>query len=111
MWMQMNDPRDQLGDLYRQYGRSIWAYAARRASGPHEADEILQETFLAAAEGFESLQSAKSKKAWLIGIARNVSRHRRRKLIRSRGSTLVEEPACRELPEDDPRLDQVREAM
>ena len=107
----MNDPTDQLGDLYRQHGRSIRAYAASQVNGPHEADEILQEAFLAAAQDVESLRAAKSQKAWLFGIARNISRDRRRKLIRSRGSSLLEEPACREMPDEDPRLDRMRQAI
>ncbi|HUN82592.1 MAG TPA: RNA polymerase sigma factor [Phycisphaerae bacterium] len=108
----MDDPTEQLGELYRQEGPVIWAYAARHFRDRHDADEVLQETFLAAAQNMTGLGQASSKRAWLLGIARNTIRHRSRKLRRQRETGWVEQHAApKPAHEVDDRLDRMREAI
>lgn len=49
-------------------------YARIRAASPGDADDIIQETMLAAYLGFASLRSEQSFKPWLMAIARNKAR-------------------------------------
>jgi len=107
----MDERAAELTKLYQDHGPAVWSYAARRVAVVDEADDVLQETFVAAAKNFDGLRGAHSQKAWLIGIARNVIRHWTRNDRRRR---------CTELPRDhpatppqprDPRVEAMRTAI
>jgi RNA polymerase sigma factor (sigma-70 family) len=51
-----------------QYGADVWRFAAAQA-GPGHADDIFQETMLAALAGYPALRDPKAVKSWLFTIA------------------------------------------
>ena len=72
----------ELEQAYRECGPSVWAYLRARVGDSHDAEELLQETFLAAARDLPALRRAHSQRAWLIGIAHNLVRVYRRRARR-----------------------------
>lgn len=100
-----------LESVYRELGAGIRAFLRRRLGEANAADELLQETFLAAARNPSALFAAASKRAWLIGIAANLVREHIRRKVRNRTA-----PLAIEIPEyskdaEDARLDSMREAI
>ena len=63
----------------RQYEASVFRLALSVLGDPAEANEITQETFLAALRSLRSYQERKSLRAWLYTIALNRSRSQLRK--------------------------------
>lgn len=108
----MNDGVAQLETLYRELGPTVQAFLRRRTPDAGDADELLQETFLAAMRNQPGLDAAESQQAWLIGIARNLHRQFLRRRTRDRLIvSLADEPPARERPMEDPRLDGMRAAI
>ena len=109
----MDDETAKLERLYREVGPDVRAYLRRRIGGSFEADDLLQETFLAVAANLEALERAGSKRAWLIGVARNLLRNHLGKRFRQREFQLSDEdPAS--LPserEEDPRMESIRQLI
>jgi len=108
----MDEGVAQLETVYRELGPAVRAFLRRRTRDAGDADELLQETFLAALRNRAGLDAAVSQRAWLIGIARNLlhqflRRRERDRLIVS----LADEPPARESPMEDPRLDGMRAAI
>ena len=77
--------------LVRQYETGVFRLALSIVGDAAEANEITQETFIAALRSLTSYQEKKSFKAWLYTIALNQSRsHLRRRKTRERlGSILT----------------------
>ncbi|MEK6643037.1 MAG: RNA polymerase sigma factor [Planctomycetota bacterium] len=107
----MSDSTAELTQAYSEYGPLVRAYAAGRLGNLHDADEVLQETFLAVAQNMAGFRTASSQKAWLIGIARNILRHRLRKLTLRRTADLEHDPVARSTNEIDPRVDDMKLAI
>ena len=79
------------GELLERHEREIYAYALRCVGDRDEADDIYQETFLAAFKGWPPPRRGQER-AWLYRIATNkvVDRARRRKrLVRIRDLRLA----------------------
>jgi RNA polymerase sigma-70 factor (ECF subfamily) len=94
--------------LYERHGPHLLAYLRRRTGDLHEADDLLQATFFAAARQPEHLHRCVSPRAYLFGIARNLarnSRRRRRKVL----ELAMNIPAQATSP--DPRVDWMREEI
>jgi len=74
----------------RQYETGVFRLALSIVSDPAEANEITQETFIAALRSLSSYEEKKSLKAWLYTIALNHSRShlRKRKTIERLKNTL-----------------------
>ena len=74
----------------RQYETGVFRLALSIVGDPAEANEITQETFLAALRALPSYQEKKSLKAWLYTIALNHSRShlRKRKVVERLRNTL-----------------------
>lgn len=108
----MDERVARLESLYRELGPAVLAFLRRRTTDRGDADELLQETFLAAMRNPVGLAAAVSQRAWLIGIARNLHRQflRRRDRDRLVGS-MAEEPTARESPPEDARLQAMRRAI
>lgn len=66
-------------DLVAAHAREIYAYAMRLSGDRHDADDLFQETFLAAFRAFGTVRH-ESLRAWLYRIATNKARDRVRKL-------------------------------
>jgi RNA polymerase sigma-70 factor (ECF subfamily) len=97
--------------LYLDVGPVVWSYLRRRIADLHAAEEILQEAFLAAMADPAGLDAAISKRAWLVGIARNLLRdHLRRKKHRPWTPDCDASPAFAP-PHEDHRLEAMREAI
>jgi RNA polymerase sigma-70 factor (ECF subfamily) len=54
-----------------RHGNVLYRYALFRLRDPDVAEEVVQETFLAALRGRESFQGQSSERTWLIGILRH----------------------------------------
>ncbi len=107
----MNGWTAELERLYREVGPQVRAYLLHRSGGAEVADELLQETFLAVAENGQALRAARSPRAWLIGIARNLHREHLRRDARRRSVPLAEDQAAPIEAVEDPRLDAMRLAI
>lgn len=104
------DPRYvELERLYRDEGLRLLRYLTRQV-GDSAAEDLLQETFVAAAGNFAALANATSAAAWLFGIARNLTHGRRRRMKRDAAAALETEPAT-PMTEEDDRLDELRRAI
>ena len=107
----MDDRAAELSKLYKELGPDIWTYAVRKVGQGHDADEVLQDTFVVAARGFNAVQSAVSPKAWLIGIARKVIQERARRARSHRFSNLREDFAAAPADQADWRVEEMRNAI
>jgi RNA polymerase sigma-70 factor, ECF subfamily len=99
----------RLDELYREVGPRLLAYFQRRHRDHHVAEDLLQETFTAVVKRPEAFQLAVSQRAYLFGIARNLSAEACR-----RSRPVQELPA--ELPAEattppDRRLETMRDAV
>src|ERR1700752_292278 len=64
-------------DLYRQYGKQIYAYCLHQLRSREEAEDAVQTTFLNAFRGLQRGTTAHFEQAWLYKIAQNVCIARR----------------------------------
>ena len=107
----MDEQAARLDRLYRELGPGIRAYLRRRMRDPGLADELLQETFLIATRDASSLEAAGSKRAWLMGIARNLFREQMRKQVRRRTVELPADLVTTAVTKEDHRLELLRSAI
>ena len=63
--------REAFGALVESYQSTVFRYARTLCSSDQMAEDVLQETFLAAFASAESFRGQGSAKAWLLTIARN----------------------------------------
>jgi RNA polymerase sigma-70 factor (ECF subfamily) len=63
--------RSACNDLVERYAGKIYGVALRLTRHPNEAEEVLQETFIAACRGVEDFQARSSLGTWLYRIATN----------------------------------------
>lgn len=82
-----------LAEAARRHGASLWRFAVSRLGDPHEAEDVVQETFVRAQRSLEGWRGEASLRTWLHSICRNVCVDR----LRARRTVVVP-------------LDQVREA-
>jgi RNA polymerase sigma-70 factor (ECF subfamily) len=67
-----------LGDLYDRYQGPLRSFLTRATKGAHDVDDLLHATFLSAAKCAERYDGRASCRPWLIGIAAQLLRRRRR---------------------------------
>ena len=83
--------RAQTGDerafaaLMREYYSLVYTIVIRIVDNPHDAEEVVQDTFLSAYQGLAQLEDTTKFKSWLAKIARNCARQWVRK---QRGKTV-----------------------
>jgi RNA polymerase sigma-70 factor (ECF subfamily) len=65
------------GELYDQYGGLVHAVVLANAP-PEDAEDLVQESFIAAWRGLGSLRDPATFGSWIASIARNAARKRRR---------------------------------
>jgi RNA polymerase sigma-70 factor (ECF subfamily) len=96
-------------NIYREIGPELLAFFQRRHGSPQTAEDLLQETFAAVMKNPERLLGADSPRAYLFGVARNLSAetHRRAHPMEE----LPAEPATEEEEPVDPRLEVMREGI
>ena len=74
--------RDEFEDLLIQYEKDIYAVCLRLTGNRDEADELFQDTWLAAMEQKEAIDFRRNPKSWLIGKAVFQWKAKRRKYAR-----------------------------
>ena len=79
-----NDNRRELERLVNQHTEALYAYALMRVGKQDLAEDMVQDTLLAALQSWQRFAGASSEKTWLIGILRHkisdyFRRHGRRK--------------------------------
>jgi RNA polymerase sigma-70 factor (ECF subfamily) len=100
---------DRLDKLYRATGPQLLAWLNRRHGDAALAEDLLQETFAAALRHPDRLWQAVSVRAYLFGIARNLSAEATRR-ARPNAELPDDLPATPDTPAD-PRLGLMREAI
>src|ERR1700741_875350 len=95
-------------DLYRQYGKQIYAYCLHQLRSKEEAEDATQSTFLNAFRGLQRGIDPEFESAWLYKIAQNVCLTRqcsssRRRPVESPGDLDAMEDVlpAREVDSDD----------
>jgi RNA polymerase sigma-70 factor (ECF subfamily) len=65
--MKLSDPERWVDE----HGDYLFKYALSRLRDPAKAEDLVQETFLAALKGAKSFQGRSAEKSWLVGILKN----------------------------------------
>lgn len=73
---------EDLEQYIRKYGDDIYRFCCNQTGGRYEAEELYQDTFLCVMENQKKFQKANNKKCYILGIALNLERNRRRKRVR-----------------------------
>lgn len=95
-----------LGELYDRHAAALLAFASRCTSG-HDAEDLVQATFVRAARAAASFDArSSSARSWLFGITAHLVQERRRSFARlARALLRFEVPgashACASGPSDD----------
>ena len=66
-------------ELMRAHYAHVYGVVIKIVSNPHDAEEVVQETFFSAYRGLPQLEDRRKFKSWLTEIARNRARDRLRK--------------------------------
>jgi RNA polymerase sigma-70 factor (ECF subfamily) len=69
-----------LDAAYEQHGNGLYRFCLRLSGSPQDAEDLVQDTFLAAVAGHDRFESRSSEATWLFRIAR----HKVYKLLRRR---------------------------
>lgn len=72
--------RERFRVLVDRHSAALLAFLVRRTGEREEARELFQETWVRAFEGLAELRDGERLRAWLISIAHNVLRQKRRQL-------------------------------
>jgi RNA polymerase sigma-70 factor (ECF subfamily) len=67
-----------LGELYDRYRGPLRAFVARATNDAHDVDDLVQATFLEAAKSAARYDGRASCRPWLVGIAAQLLRRRRK---------------------------------
>ena len=104
-----NDRGQRMENIYREIGPELLSFFQRRHGSSETAEDLLQETFAALMKHPERLWQADSPRAYLFGVARNLSAelHRRSHPMEE----LPAEPQMNEEAPADPRLEVMREGI
>jgi RNA polymerase sigma factor (sigma-70 family) len=88
--------------LLDEHGRSLWQFC-RAILGPHDGDDLFQDTVLAALRAYPSLTHATNLRSWLFTIAYrrriDLARAAARRPVASDGRAIAEEPASVDVAE------------
>jgi RNA polymerase sigma-70 factor (ECF subfamily) len=75
---------EALGELYDRHQSSVRRLARRMGAAASDADDVVHATFLAARDNAASFEPERSCRAWLLGIAANLTQQQHRKHARWR---------------------------
>lgn len=71
--------RDALTELYQRYSHSLFQYLLRLTPDQGQAEEILQDTFVAVWRSAARFEGRSTARTWLIGVARRQAHNRLRR--------------------------------
>ncbi len=71
-----------LADWVREYADEMYSWASYKTSSQEAAQDLVQETFMAAVEGFSRFEGKSNPKTWLFGILNNKIKDHYRKKFR-----------------------------
>ncbi|HVX31272.1 MAG TPA: sigma-70 family RNA polymerase sigma factor [Nitrolancea sp.] len=93
--------RQALDTLYQRHAQALYGYLLTLTADHGLAEEILQDTFVAAWRAAERFEARSSVKTWLFGIARRQAHNslRRRQLARAGDDALEEATSTEPEPE------------
>lgn len=101
-------------EVVRRHQAAVFRFVETLGVAGADAEDVLQETFIAAWRGAEGFRGAGSVRSWLFSIARNAARHhRRRKVDEPREMLSLDELALRagwNEPETAPLVDDDEDA-
>jgi len=66
-------------DLAREHGAAVFAVCLARTRDVHEAEDVMQETYLKAIGKLDTVRDARAVRSWLLQIARNAAADRFRR--------------------------------
>lgn len=90
--------RDAFGSLVRQFERRVYALLMANLCDPDRAQELAQEAFVTAFQKLDALQDGAAFPEWVMGIATNLTRRRKRK-----GDLHADLDAAGGMPDDEDR--------
>jgi RNA polymerase sigma-70 factor (ECF subfamily) len=90
--------RQALDTLYQRYAQPLFGYLLTLTADRGLAEEILQDTFVAAWRAAARFEARSSVKTWLFGIARRQAHNS----LRRRNLTLTGDAALDQTPSDEP---------
>ena len=90
--------REALVEIYRAYQRPLFAYLRRMTPDQGLAEELLQDTLVAAWQSARSFEARSSVQTWLFGIARRQAHNS----LRRRGIAVQSDDALAEVVDADP---------
>jgi RNA polymerase sigma-70 factor (ECF subfamily) len=90
--------RQALDTLYQRYAPPLFGYLLTLTSDRGLAEEILQDTFVAAWRAAERFEGRSSVKTWLFGIGRRQAYNS----LRRRNLALMDDTALDQTPSDEP---------
>lgn len=92
--------REALAELYARHRRPVYHYLLRLTGDSALAEDLLQETFVAAWRGAASFEGRAAPRTWLLGIARRQAHN----VLRRKGADPLDTPAAHALraPDGDP---------
>jgi len=67
----VNAPQESIDSLVDRHAEALYSYAMMRVHRQDLAEDMVQETLLAALQGWESFEGNSSQRTWLIGILRH----------------------------------------
>ena len=88
--MSASDIRVAASRWVDDHGECLYRYALVRVRKPEIAEDLVQETFLAAVRGYEKFGRRSSERSWLVGILKNKIVDHFRKLGRETSFTDME---------------------
>lgn len=76
------EKKNILTNWVKLYTRDMYAWASKKVPNPAVAEDLVQDTFLIAAEQFANFRGDSSPKTWLMGILKNKIAEHYRNVIR-----------------------------
>ena len=73
---------DYLEECIREYGDAVYRFCCNQTRNRYEAEELYQDTFLCVMENQKKFKKVKNPKCYILGVALNLERNRRRKRAR-----------------------------
>ncbi|MFT4416404.1 RNA polymerase sigma factor [Fredinandcohnia humi] len=99
----MTNHKKIISDLFHQYSDDIYNFLLYRL-GKADVEDLVQEVFIRAMNGFDSFQGKANPKTWLYSIARNIAIDEIRRRNRRKWKSIIpfhfsHEPNTEETPE------------